>query len=167
MEDIESLTIGQMLARRSSAEQEASRLIGQLVFSFSRLVNNLHLCVAWHNDGKDLDRYGDAAGDLAAADLIKRIERQAASRFGEDSKRHKKYKYWTARAHKIREQRNIIMHSRWSIEPYGRHAVAISTPIFVEPKNELVYTLGTLADICADCEQLTNELAQLRTEHPL
>jgi hypothetical protein len=167
MEEIESLTISQMLARRSSAEQEASRLIGQLVFAFSRLVSNLHLCVAWHNDGKNIDRYGEIAGDFAAADLIKSIERQAASRFGEDSKRHKKYKYWAARAHEIREQRNIIMHSRWSIEPYGRHATAVSTPIFVEPQNELVYTLGKLADICADCELLTSDLVHLRTEHPL
>lgn len=167
MDEAEALTINQMLARRSSAEQEVSRLIGQLVFAFSRLVNNLHLCVAWHNDGKDLDRYGDVAGSFAAAELIKKIEHQAAARFGEDSKRHKKYKLWAVRAHKMREQRNIIMHSRWSIEPYGRHAIAVPSPIFVEPQEELVYSLGKLADICADCELLTSELAELRRAYPL
>jgi len=167
MEEIGSLTINQMLVRRASTEQEASRLIGQLVFAFSRLVTGLHLCVAWHNDGKDVMKYGEIAEDFAAADLIRGIERQAESRFGKESEQHKKYRYWAARAHKIREQRNIIMHSRWSIEAYGRHAIAVSTPVFVEPESPVTYTLGALADICSDCDVLTNDLAQLRQKYPL
>lgn len=167
MEEEESLTANQMLARRSSAEQEASRLIGQLVFAYSRFVSGLHLCVAWHNDGMDLHRHAAIAEDLVAADMIRRIERQAATRFGEDSKRHTKYKHWAKRAHHIREQRNIIMHSRWSIEAYGRHATAIPTPVFVQPQVEVVYTLGRLADICGDCELLTAELSELRAQYPL
>lgn len=80
MEEEDSLTANQMLARRSSAEQEASRLIGQLVFAYSRFVGGLHLCVAWRNDGMDLHRHAAIAEDLVAADLIRRIERQAATR---------------------------------------------------------------------------------------
>ena len=167
MEEVDSLTVNQMLARRTSAEQEVSRLIGQLVFSFSKLVSNLHLCVAWHDDGKHLDSYGKIAEELVAAELIKRIEGQAAVRFGESSKRHMKYKYWSIRAHQVREQRNIIMHSRWSIEPYGRHAIAITTPFFVEPQRSMIFTTGALADIYSNCESLVHELVTLRNEHPL
>ena len=167
MEDTSSLTAYQMLARRSSAEQEFSRIIGQVVFAFSKLVNNLHLCVAWHNDGKDLDNYGEVAEDLVAAELIRRIERQAAARYGENSEQHRKYKQWAFRAHKVREQRNIIMHARWSIEPYGRHAIAVSTPVFVEPENSIIYTTGALLDVCSDCNFVAEELMQLKHKYRL
>ncbi len=167
MEDISSLTGYQMLFRLAMAEQEVSKLIGQLVFAYSKLVNNLHVCVAWHNDGRDIDKYGKIAEDLAAAELIKRIERQAETQFGKDSEQHRRYKYWATRAHKVREQRNIIMHARWSIEPYGRHAIATSTPVFVEPPNTIVYTTGALADICSDCDYLAEELMQLKNKYPL
>lgn len=167
MEDVDRLTGCQMLARRASAEQEISRVIGQLIFAFSRLVDSLHLCVAWHNDGTDVASYGETAQDAVAARLIRQIERQAATRFGEGSRPHGRYTTWAVRAHAVRQHRNIVMHARWGMEAYGRHAVATTTPVFVEPQQSVIYTAGRLVDICTDCDELARELSRLRQDHPL
>ncbi|GAA0887671.1 hypothetical protein [Rhodanobacter soli] len=167
MEDFDSMTASEMFARRDATENEISDLIGQLVFNYSRFVTGLQLCVAWHNEGKDLDSYPSIAEDLAAADLLKRIEKQALAKLRDTSTGFKKYKSWLHRAHQVRETRNIVMHSRWGIEPYGRHAIAISTPVFVEPAKEIIFTADQLRQLCQTCEKLSVELNKLREEHPL
>lgn len=156
-----------MFARRDATEKEVSALIGQLVFAYSRLVTGLHLCVAWLNDGKELDAYGTKAEDLAAADLIRKIEAQAKTKLGVKSAYFISYESWTRRAHAIRELRNVVMHSRWVIEPYGRHAIAAPTPIFVEPAKELTFTADQIRYACSECDSLTRELNRLRKECPL
>lgn len=166
MEDSDSMTASEMFARRDATENEISGLIGQLVFNYSRFVTGLHLCVAWHNEGKDLDRYPSIAEDLAAADLLRRIEKQALTKLEDKSTGLKKYKSRLRRAHQVRETRNIVMHSRWGIEPYGRHAIATS-PVFVEPPKEVIFTVDQLRQLCQACEKLSSELNELREEYPL
>lgn len=122
MEDIRTMTGTEMFARRGATETEVATLIGQLVFSYSRFVGALHYCLAWHNDGANLDSYGESAEGPSSADLINKIASQAQARFGNGSPVFKKYTAWAERAHTVRELRNVIMHSRWGIEPYApRH----------------------------------------------
>lgn len=167
MEELDSIPAYEMFARRDATEKEVASLLGQLVFAYSRFVTGLHLCVAWHNDGKGLDNYGAIAEDLAAANLLKMIEKQAQTKLGKTSVGFKKYKVWLRRAHQLRDIRNKIMHSRWGIEPYGRHAIAVSTPVFVVPVKEHVFTTERLRDVCGTPEKLIIELNQLRKEYPL
>lgn len=161
MEDISKMTSSEMFARRDATEVEIATLIGQLVFSYSRLITDLHLCVAWHGHGKELDEYGNKAEDFAAADLIRKIEEQAKLIHGDKTDCFKKYQSWASRAHGIRNLRNTIMHSRWGIEPYGRHAIAVTTPIFVDPVIEITFTADQLRDASIQCESLSRELNQL------
>ena len=166
MEDVSSMTASEMLARRDAGEKEISGLVGQFVFNYSRFVTGLHICVAWHNDGKDLASYPSVAEDLAVADLLRKIEKQGRIKLGGGSVGFKKIKRWLRRAHQLRETRNIIMHSRWGIEPYGRHAIATST-VFVEPAKEVVFTADQLRQLCRACDELKDELHQLCEENPL
>ena len=167
VEDLSSMPAFEMLARREAAEKEITNLLGQLVFAYSRFVTGLHLCVAWHDDGKGINNYGDFAEDLSASDLLKSIDKQTHSKLGKNSPGFKKYKAWLRQAHQLRETRNTIMHSRWSIEPYGRHAIAVSTPIFVQPATEHIFTATQLRDLCDTSEKLINQLNKLRNEYPL
>jgi hypothetical protein len=167
MEDFSSMTVIEICARRDVAKNEISGLIGQFVFNYSRFVTGLHLCVAWHNHGKDIDSYPSIAEDLAVADLLKRISKQASTKFEDRSVGLRKYNGWLRRAHELRETRNIIMHARWGIEPYGRHAIATSTPVFVEPAKEVIFTVDELRRLCHACDKLGEELNILRKEHPL
>jgi hypothetical protein len=167
MEDFSSMTAIEMLARRDAARNEIASLIGQLVFNYSQFVTALHICVAWHSDGKDLDSYPSIAEDLAAADLLKRIEKQALGELGGGSVGLKKYRVWLRHAHQLRETRNIIMHSRWEIEPHGRHAIATATPVFVEPAKEIVFSANQLRNLCETCVNLRDELNKLREAYPL
>lgn len=167
MEDFSSMPAYEMFARRNAARDEISGVIGQFVFRYSRFVTGLHLCVAWHNDGSALDGYPAVAGDLAVADLLKRIEKQVLIKFEGESCAAESYASWLNRAHQLRRIRNTIMHSRWNIEAYGRHAVATSTPILVEPGRELIFTAHQLRQHCQDCEELSEELGTLRTTHLL
>jgi len=59
------------------------------------------------------------------------------------------------------------VHSRWSIEAYGRHAVAVTTPVFVEPAKEIIFTADQLRRVSQACETLRGELNGLREKHPL
>jgi hypothetical protein len=167
MEDIRTMTGKEMFARRDATEKEVATLIGQLVFSYSRLVSALHYCVAWHNDGADLDAYGKNAEGYSSAELINKISSQAQTRFGSASPAFKKYAAWAKRAHAARELRNVVMHSRWGIEPYGRHAIAISTPPFVKLQQERIVTSSKLQAACETCAALATELGELRGKFPL
>ena len=167
MEDIRTMTGTEMFARRDAIETEVATLIGRLVFSYSRLVSSLHYCVAWHNDGADLDAYGKSAEGYSSADLINKIASQAQTRFGTGSVASKKYADWAKRAHAAREFRNVIIHSRWGIEPYGRHAIAVSTPPFVKLQQERIVTSNKLHAACETCNALAAELGELRGKFPL
>lgn len=167
MEDFSAMPAHEMLARRNAVRDEIAGLIGQFVFSYSRFVTGLHLCVAWHNDGDALDSYPAVAGDLAVADVLNRIEKQVAIKIASESCAAENYASWLVRAHQVRRTRNAIMHSRWNMEAYGRHAIATSTPILVEPATELIFTAQQLRQCCQDCEELSDELGRLRANHPL
>ena len=107
--DRESLTLGEMLARRDATEREVAAAIGKLVFIYSRFVTGLHLCVAWLEDGKHLKDYPEVAESLVVAELLKRIEKRASAKFGRQSSGFRAYKNWLRRAHQLREVRNIAV----------------------------------------------------------
>jgi hypothetical protein len=160
-------TLGEQIAARGALEADIASALGRLVFAYSRFVSALHYCVAWHNDGQHLQRYPAIAEDLGAANLLKRIEAQARARFGEGSPEYTQYASWVRKAHKLRELRNVVMHSRWNIETHGRYAIAISTPPFVEPETSHTFTLQILLDASVRAKDLVIELNVLRERHAL
>ncbi|GGZ72346.1 hypothetical protein GCM10008101_28450 [Lysobacter xinjiangensis] len=150
-----------------AAEAEITALLGQFFFAFSDFVTALHLCVAWHDSGKGLDQYTAIAGDLGAADLLKRIERQVSKVYASDKSAQQDYLDWLEKAHELRERRNLFAHSRWHTEAYGRYAIAISTPVFVDPPLEHHFSVEVLRGICASIPLLISELSKLRRKYPL
>lgn len=166
IEDLGALTGFELFARRQAAEAAIAQGIGKLVFQYSRLISALHLCVAWHDEGKGLDSYGDTASDLAAWELLNRIERQARAKLAEEPAALKLYLAWLRRVHAVRTFRNLLMHSRLGIESYGRYAIATST-IFVEPPTTTNITVEDLEAQCDACDKLMSDLSKLRREHPL
>lgn len=156
-----------MFARRDATEAEVAALIGRLVFAYSRLTSALHYCVAWQNDGASVDTYGERAEGRSTAELIKQIQAQAEARYGCSSPAFEKYGAWAGRANAAREFRNVIMHSRWGIEPYGRHAIAVSTPPFVQPIKQHIISSSELKAACEDCDSLVHELGELRRAYSL
>ena len=167
MEDLGSMTLAETFARRDVTEENVASAIGRLVLAYARLSSALHYCVAWHNDGASLDSYGNRAEDFSVAELINRTDAQAKSRYGSRSDVYHKYRTWAGKAHATRELRNLIMHSRWGIESFGRHAIAISTPPFVEPRKEHVISTEELDAARRTCIDLATELGKLREKYPL
>ena len=167
MEDLGSMTLAETFARRDATEESVASAIGRLVLAYARLNSALHYCVAWHNDGAELDSYGNRAEDLSVAELISKTDAQAKSRYGSTSDAYLQYRTWASKAHATRELRNLIMHSRWGIESFGRHAIAISTPPFVEPMREHVISTEELEAARRTCIDLASELGKLRDKYPL
>lgn len=167
IKDINLIPGHEMFVRRDHTEKLVAGYIGQLVFAYSRLVTSLHLCVAWHNEGKEYDSYSSKAEDIVVAELINKIENQAHVKFQNNSEGLMKYVKWANEANKLRRERNTIMHSRWGIEAFGRHAIAVTTPVLVEPINEIIFTTKQLRELCANCEKLDIELNKLRKDYPL
>lgn len=167
MEDFDSMPGDEVFARREITEKEVASLLGQTIFAYSRFATELHLCVAWLNEGKNRADYISKAEDLAVAELLKILEKQATVTLEQESLGFKRYTAWLYRAHQLRKIRNTIMHSRWGIDHYGRHAIAVSTPVLVTPTKEHIFTLEKLNNVCHTADELINELNLLRKEHPL
>jgi hypothetical protein len=84
-----------------------------------------------------------------------------------DTVRLGKYKKWLVQAHALRQLRNTIVHSRWGVDSYGRHVIAVTTPVLVDPACERPFTAEELAAAIETAEQLMRALNRLRKDHPL
>lgn len=167
MEDYENMPTREALARREAMLEQSASLIGKLIFGYSRFVTNLHLCVAWFEFGQHLEHHAEIAEDLGVAKLLKMIEEQARHTLGKSSAGYSEYAKWLRAAHRLRENRNLIVHSRWGVDSFGRHMIAVSTPVFVEPAKEHVYTAEMLSELFNMVDNLIARLNQLRKKYPL
>lgn len=162
MEDPTTLLAHERAERQRVTESQIVALLGEFIFRYSDFVTALHFCVAWHDWGATLDNYGDIADDLGTADLLARIRKQVQLKYGQDKVAFDKYSKWLMKANALRVVRNVIAHSRWKIEPYGRYGVAITTPVFVDPQIEQHFTVERLRELRESIHPLISELNKLR-----
>ena len=166
-DEFDTMTAREMMARRAAAEQEIARLIGLFLFAYSRFVTAVHLAVAWFDHGAALDEHAERAGALSVGHLLKCIRERAQDRIPEKSKGWVSYIQWCDRANALRAARNDIAHARWGIEAYGRYAIAVTTPVLVEPAKQREFTAAQLQALSKECSELVEELSALRKAFPL
>ena len=167
VEAFDTMTAREMMARRAAAEQEIARLIGQVLFAYSRFVSAVHLGVAWLDHGGALDAHRERAGALSVGHLLQAIRDRVRGRLSDKPEGAARYIRWCDRASVLRAARNDIAHARWGMEAYGRHAIAVTTPVLVDPPEQREFTAAQLRDLCEQCSGLANELSELRRSFPL
>ena len=153
--------------RRSELENEAAKLLGQMLFAFSRLDMNLGLCLVWVGGGVELERRTEIIASYNINAKLNELDREVDARFPSDSDGYRAYKSWLDRAHKIRLQRNELVHGRWGVDPVINRIVNIQgLPTSGSQKTE-EYDLDGLASVNGELGWLEAELSRIRRQWPL
>lgn len=166
MSEIE-LTAAELWSRREALETDAATLLGRMLFEFSRLDVNLGLCLVWVDCGASLVSRSKTVADYNMNAKLEELAKAVASRLPAGSKRHTAYKNWLERAHKVRVQRNDLVHGRWGVEAINNQVVNILGLPTSDSQREIRYTLDELAAINDELRYLQIELSRLREHWPL
>lgn len=160
-------TAGELWARREALEQEAATMLGHMLFEFSRLDVSLGLCLVWVDSGAKLQSLSETVADLNLNAKLLELSKHVHAKLPNGSKRHKAYVAWLERAHKVRQQRNELVHGRWGIEAHKNKVVNVIGLPTSESQRTVEYTIGELAAINQELRLLQHELSRLREHWPL
>ncbi|MEQ1621199.1 MAG: hypothetical protein ABL919_07305 [Methylococcales bacterium] len=161
------LTLGEMMARKDALENEAAKLLGHMLFEFSRLDMNLGLCLVWVDGGTKLESLTKTVSDQCMSAKLVELSKHVDAKLPTGSNRHKAYQAWLARTNKVRQQRNELVHGRWGIDPYNNTVINVLGLPTLEAQRSVEYTVDELAAINDELRSLQRELSKLREQWPL
>lgn len=161
------VTAGELRARREALEQGAATALGFMLFEFSRLDVNLGLCLVWVNSGAKLHSLTETVAELNLNAKLLELSKHVEAKLPNGSKRHKAYVAWLERAHKVRQQRNELVHGRWGIDAHKNKVVNIIGLPTSGSQQTVEYTIEELAAINQELRLLQHELNRLREYWPL
>lgn len=161
------ITAGELLARRDVLETEAATLLGRMLFEFSRLDMNLGLCLVWVDGGTRLDSLTKTVTDYNMNTKLDELAKAVERKLPIGSKRHSAYKKWLERAHKVRLQRNDLVHGRWGVDAVNNQVINVLGLPTSDLQREVRYSIADLAAINHELGYLQLELSRLREHWPL
>jgi hypothetical protein len=161
------MTAGEQWARGEALESEAATLLGKMLFEFSRLDVNLGLCLVWVDGGSNLASLTKTVGTYNLNTKLDELAKLVDIKLPPGSKRHKAYKAWLERTHKVRQQRNELVHGRWGVDAPNNQVINILGLPTSDAQREIRYSIEELAAINDELRQLQQELSRLRTHWPL
>ncbi|MBB3182289.1 hypothetical protein [Variovorax sp. Sphag1AA] len=163
---ISGMTGGELWALRERLEAESASLLGHMLFGLSRIEVNLGLALVWVNDGRELEDLTKKIAVLNLNEKLARLEREVATKHPPGSRRRAAYDAWIARMHKVRAQRNQMVHGRWGVEP--RQNVVVNIVGLPTGDQQVVeYTIAELAAVNEELKALDLELRGLRERWPV
>ena len=164
--DTTLMTAGELWAHRDRMEAESASLLGHMLLGLSRIEVNLGLTLVWVNGGKQLEVLTPKVAALNLSEKLGRLEKEVAAKHPPGSKRRAAYGAWIERMHKVRAQRNEMVHGRWGIEAHKNVVVnVIGLP--TGDQRVVEYTLAELAEVNEELRALDLELRRLRDHWPI
>lgn len=163
--DTNNWTGTQIVAARAQLEHDAALLLGRLLFSYSNLESATDLCLVWVDDGRDLDAWTGRIERMNFAAKLGLLTSHAASQACADARAA--YAAWLARAHLVRERRNVLAHGRLGVNvSRGTLSTVLSraTSVTLEA---VEFTLVDLELLVYEADCLQRELNALRGAFPL
>lgn len=164
--DTSLMTAGELWAHRDRMEAESASLLGHMLFGLSRIEVNLGLALVWVNGGKQLEELTPKVAALNLSAKLSRLEKEVAAKHPLGSKRRSAYDKWIERMHKVRAQRNQMVHGRWGIEAH-RNVVVNVVGLPTGDQKVVEYTLVELASVNEELSALDLELRRLRDHWPV
>jgi len=164
---MDELTFGDFWTRGKELESEAATLLGKMLFEFSRLDVNLGLCLVWIDGGSKLASLTKTVSTYNMNTKLDELAKLVDAKLTPGSKRHKAYKTWLEQAHKVRQQRNDLVHGRWGVDAAKNQVINILGLPTSDAQCEIRYSIKELASINEDLQKLQQELSRLRTHWPL
>lgn len=159
-------TAGQLWARQEAMQAEAALLLGQMLFAFSSIDVNLGLCLAWADNGKELETRSDSIAEQNIHTKLATLSRHVQEKFPSGSQCRVAYESWIERVHAARSQRNQMVHGRWGIEAH-RHRVINVIGLPSGTQQSIEYKLEDLTAFNEELHALAQELTRLRKRWPL
>ena len=151
-------------------EDAAASNLGHILFELSRLELNLGLCIAWFDDGIDVEGQSKKYNSKGLGDKLKAVRKQLEIKRrneGLEANAITAWKRWLDRVDQIRDTRNNFVHGRW-----GTNSATITvTNVVGLPSSglqqERQYTLDQLSQIRGEIRDVVAELHKLREKWPL
>ena len=151
---------------RQGLEQASATTLGRMIFEFSRLDMALGLMLVWAYDGSQLEKLTKTVSGYTfhkKLDLLAELAREKYQSNQEAMEAHTK---WSAEAHKVRTNRNNLIHGRWGVDHMKNQVVNIVGL----PTGEQIdqrYTIPELKAVLERLQQLQKELSNLRERWPV
>lgn len=141
-------------------EDEAARLLGQLLFAFGRLEASLGFFLTWGRDDWPgaLDQCHEQCTFAGKLDLVLQW---AGQRYADDVDAYNKCAAWYMAADSVREVRNRLAHGRWGFA-YGAQVVANVSGLPGSPsQDERRYSLNQLENEVLEVRRVQAEFEEL------
>ena len=160
-------TAGQASVEADALEQSVASVLGRMLFEFARLDMALGLCLAWSDNGRQIDARSDQVSHYGFHKRLDYLRTLVFEAFPAESREHIEYCEWLTRADKVRLVRNKLVHGRWGIDPYRQQAINIvGLPTSAE-QAETRYTIEELEATLAEMKVLGARFSALRGQWPL
>lgn len=143
-------TLGDLIRLRAELEEEGARLLGKVMFAFGRLEHALALFLRNIENGKYLGgptfhaRLGCFEQAVEDAHLQGRLSRDP-------------YETWIARAQRMRQIRNELVHGRWVPDPASMTVLNVLLSADAGDQRTIAYSLSDLGKMERDVVELCGE----------
>jgi hypothetical protein len=151
-------------------EDAAASNLGHIIFELSRLELNLGLCIAWFDDGADLEEQSKKYNTKGLGEKFEAVRKQLEmKRIDErlEANAITAWQRWLDRADQIRVIRNNFLHGRWAT---NTQTITVTNVVGLPSsglQQERQYTLDQLSQIRREIQNAAAELHMLRGKWPL
>jgi len=156
-----------LTAVREALELGAATALGQMLIEFSRLDLNLGLFLVAASPASDLVKRTEKIEAMTLEQRLTAIRRRVAKTWPRDTEAAQAFRHWLVAVHKVRQQRNQLVHGRWGVDPMAGKAVNVwGLPTSREQRSR-AYTLDELHGLVATLQRLQGDLHDLSRRWPL
>lgn len=158
-------TGAEIATAREALERSAALSVGRFMFSYAQLESALDLCLVWIDEGKHLDRYTRTIESLSIGGKLGML--QAHVHRQPSVQARTAYEGWLARAHGVRERRNVLAHGRLGLDVRRSSLTAVLSRATSTTLKSVEFRLADLDLLLDETKRLIHELNTLRGAHPL
>jgi hypothetical protein len=150
-------------------ESESAKILGRLVFEYSRLEMELGLTLAWTDDGRELERLTSEIGDFNLKRRLGRLEAEVKTKYGDvkGAEARKGYADWLGEANRLRTLRNQFFHGRWGISAVRQQVFNVVGLPTSPAQREVGYSISDLEGVLESVRMLRRQLMKLNKSWPV
>jgi hypothetical protein len=163
-------TLAETLQIGRDLEDAAASNLGHMLFELSRLELNLGLCIAWFDDGADVEGQSKKYNTKGLGEKFEALRKQLDMKRCNESLEANAiaaWQRWLDRADQIRDTRNNFVHGRWGTNPVSITVTNVVGLPSSGLQQEQHYTLDQLGQIRREIQDVAAELHKLRGKWPL
>lgn len=154
---------------RQALEEAGAKVLGRMLFEFSRLDMALGLAIVWSNEGAQLDELTTQVDKLQFNDKLERLLKLVKAKYASvaDHEAGAVYSKWVDDVHEVRMVRNELVHGRWGIDHMKNQVVNVHGLPTSPDQKSTGYSINELKAVLEHMVQLQVRLVELRARWPV